>query len=56
MSRSFEMAYEVTGQEAVFTDPLVINLDTDASSLSDVSFYFDLDGDGVKEEDRKSVV
>lgn len=50
MSRSFEMAYEVTGQEAVFTDPLVINLDTDAASLSDVSFYFDLDGDGVKEE------
>lgn len=50
MSRSFETAYEITGQEEVFTDPLVINLDTDAAALSDVSFYFDLDCDGEKEE------
>lgn len=50
MSRSFEMGYEIAGEEAVFTDPLVINLDTDAASLSDVSFYFDLDCDGTKEE------
>lgn len=50
MSRSFETAYEIVGQEEVFTDPLVINLDTDAASLSDVSFYFDLDCDGEKEE------
>ena len=50
MSRSFETAYEIVGQEEVFTDPLVINLDTDAAALSDVSFYFDLDCDGEKEE------
>lgn len=50
MSRSFEMAYEITGKPEVFTDPLVINLDTSAASLGDVSFYFDLDADGDKEE------
>lgn len=50
MSRSFETAYEIVGQEEIFTDPLVINLDTDAAALSDVSFYFDLDCDGEKEE------
>ncbi len=50
MSRSFERAFLDEGKEVVYTDPLVINLDTDAASLSDVSFYFDLDGDGEKEE------
>lgn len=50
MSRSFEEAYDIVGHEAVYTDPLVINLDTDAAALSDVTFYFDLNGDGVKEE------
>lgn len=50
MSREFEAAYVVTGKPEVFTDPLVINLDTDAASLSDVSFYFDLDADGKEEE------
>ncbi len=50
MSRSFEAAYQVVGKEEIFTDPLVINLDTDAASLSDVSFYFDLDADGQEEE------
>lgn len=50
MSRSFEAAYEIVGKEEIFTDPLVINLDTDAASLSDVSFYFDLDADGKEEE------
>lgn len=50
MSRSFEAAYEITGKEEIFTDPLVINLDTNAASLSDVSFYFDLDADGREEE------
>ena len=50
MSRSFAAAYEITGKEEIYTDPLVINLDTDATSLSDVSFYFDLDGDGTAEE------
>lgn len=50
MSRSFEAAYAVVGKEEIFTDPLVINLDTQAASLDDVSFYFDLDCDGSEEE------
>lgn len=50
MSRSFEAAYEIVGKEEIFTDPLVINLDTQAASLDDVSFYFDLDCDGTEEE------
>lgn len=50
MSRSFEAAYEIAGKEEVYTDPLVINLDTDAAALSDVSFYFDLDCDGTAEK------
>lgn len=49
MSRSFEKAFVNVGSEAIYTDPLVINMDTDAASLSDVSFYFDLDCDGVAE-------
>lgn len=50
MSRSFAAAYQVTGKEEIFTDPLVINMDTNAAELSDVSFYFDLDCDGTAEE------
>ena len=50
MSRSFEAAFQLAGKEEVYTDPLVINLDTQAASLSDVSFYFDLDCDGEEEE------
>lgn len=50
MSRSFAAAYEITGEETIYTDPLVINLDTDRASLDDVSFFFDLDADGTKEE------
>lgn len=50
MSRSFESAYKISGKEEVFTDPLVINLDTSAAALSDVSFYFDLDCDGTAEK------
>lgn len=50
MSREFEAAFAVATKEEVFTDPLVINLDTNAASLSDVSFYFDLDCDGSEEE------
>lgn len=50
MSREFEAAFAVATKEEVFTDPLVINLDTDAAALSDVSFYFDLDCDGTEEE------
>lgn len=40
----------LAGQEYEFTDQLVINLDTDAASLSDVTFYFDINNDGSKEE------
>ncbi len=50
MSRSYEKAFVAESKEAVYTDPLVINLDTDAAALSDVSFYFDLDCDGTEEE------
>lgn len=50
MSRSFEAAYEVVGKEEIYTDPLIINLDTNTASLSDVSFYFDLNCDGTAEE------
>lgn len=50
MSRSFAAAYAVADKEEIYTDPLVINLDTDAASLSDVSFYFDLNCDGKAEE------
>lgn len=50
MSRSFTEAYQVTGKTEVFTDPLVINLDTQDASLSDLHFFFDLDCDGEKEE------
>lgn len=31
-------------------DPLVINLDTDVASLSDQTFYFDIDADGELDE------
>lgn len=50
MSRSFAAAYQITGEETIYTDPLVINLDTDSAKLDDVSFFFDLDADGVAEE------
>lgn len=52
MSRSFAAAYKIEGaeQEFVLTDPLVINLEDGSPEISDVSFYFDLDNDGVREE------
>lgn len=52
MSRSFATAYESISAETEFvlTDPLVINLDTDSADISDVSFYFDLDSDGIAEK------
>ncbi|MCM1258708.1 MAG: hypothetical protein NC307_12750 [Roseburia sp.] len=57
MSRSFEEAYtgsveygtplnQTLNQAANMCDPLVINLNTTAASVSDQSFYFDLDADG----------
>ena len=52
MSRRCEEYYREELNVAQFTlhDPLVINLDTDATELSDQTFYFDLDADGREEE------
>ncbi len=51
MSRSFTEYYEqnVTSLR-VFTDPLVINLDSAIADVSDVKIRFDLDCDGEEEE------
>ncbi|MCM1467839.1 MAG: hypothetical protein NC086_06790 [Alistipes sp.] len=53
MSRSFAEEYassDFMQYEQVLTDPLVINLDSNPTSLSSQHFYFDLDCDGRKEE------
>ena len=51
MARSFSSKYEsLTREEFIMTDPLIINLDNSAPSVSDVKFRFDLDSDGRKEE------
>ena len=34
----------------ILTDPLVINLDTDMTEISDQKFFFDIDSDGKEEE------
>lgn len=51
MSRAFCAKYESYTQENyILTDPLVINLDSNVVSVSDMKFLFDLDADGKKEE------
>lgn len=51
MSRGFCAKYESLVQEDyIFTDPLVINLDTLTGSVTDQKFLFDLDADGEEEE------
>ncbi len=52
MSRSFQEYYEETlsMKPISMCDPLVINLDGNIAQLSDQTFLFDLDGDGVKDE------
>lgn len=52
MSSSFSKYYEesFSSQPAIFTDPLVINLDCEAAQISNVKVKFDLDMDGVAEE------
>lgn len=53
MSRSFAEEYassDFMQYEQVLTDPLVINLDSNPTSLSGQHFFFDLDCDGKKEE------
>lgn len=51
MSRGFAGAFfESSDTEVVLTDPLVINLESASASVSDMSFYFDLDADGKEEK------
>lgn len=52
MSRSFQEYYEenYAAINASMCDPLVINLDGNIAELSDQTFYFDIDGDGEKDE------
>lgn len=52
MSSRFEAYYKESYdlQQAVnLCDPLVINLDSSPATVSDQTFYFDLDGDGIEE-------
>jgi len=51
MSRAFCAKYEsFTQKNYVMTDPLMINLDSNVASVSDMKFLFDIDADGKKEE------
>ncbi len=52
MSRSFMESAETLNEstEYILTDPLVIQLSDAPDTISDQTFLFDLDGDGVKEE------
>lgn len=52
MSRSFQEYYEEVyhSVEVSMCDPLVINLEGNIADLSDQTFFFDIDGDGEKEE------
>lgn len=52
MSRSFYQEYTERFERSVvhYLDPLVINLDGNVPSVSDQSFFFDLDCDGNAEE------
>lgn len=56
MSSRFEAYYKESYdlQQAVnLCDPLVINLDSSPAAVSDQTFYFDLDADGVEESIHK---
>ena len=51
MSRSFSERFDSLSSETyLLTDPLIINLDSDITSVSDTKFLFDLDADGQEEE------
>lgn len=51
MTRAFTCSIDsLEVQEYIKTDPLIINLNTNAGSVSDQKFLFDLDSDGQKEE------
>lgn len=50
MSRSFTSQFQsISSEKYLLTDPLIINLDRDITSVSDVKFSFDLDSDGKQE-------
>lgn len=52
MSREFQQTFQEDLDFAALKmcDPLVINLDTDVTELSDQTFYFDIDADGELDE------
>ncbi|WP_342758174.1 hypothetical protein [Kineothrix sedimenti] len=52
MSRSFSSYYEenYTQIQSRMCDPLVINLDGNIAELTDQTFFFDIDADGVKDK------
>ena len=53
MSRSFSESSEfcnLSQYEQILTDPLVINLNLNPTTISDKTFLFDIDADGSKEE------
>lgn len=52
MSRSFQEYYKESYDmvQVSMCDPLVINLDGNIAGLSDQTFFFDIDGDGEKDE------
>lgn len=53
MSRSFTESNEfsqLSQFQQILTDPLVINLDSNPTSVSDKKFLFDIDADGDKDE------
>ncbi len=51
MSREFTQSVEAfdSGVEVIMTDPLVISMDGLGASVSDVTWSFDIDADGVKD-------
>ena len=49
-SRLVETAGISVARAVNFIDPLVINVSSDVTSISDQSFFFDLDSDGEEEE------
>lgn len=51
MSRAFMQEMNMLEcEDYIKTDPLIINLDSNITSVSDQKFYFDLDQDGTKEQ------
>lgn len=50
MSRAFQSSYEnMISESYVCKDPLVINLDSSVTSVSDQKFLFDIDSDGTED-------